>query len=149
MLSLEVSQSSFNDWNRMLYLMGSRVSFVVNTHPMTGAEFFDLNSLVIDGERAGEKLSDHLLEHGLSDEMVIIIHLIYGDVMRPRVPLRLLLSYPTARIISPYFNNPVWWNIAFDKSLGGRLLFIYSDEFYEQLSDFIRSLMNELRYCNE
>ena len=97
---------------------------------MTRAEFFDLNSLSVDGERVGEKFSDQLLERGFSDESSALVASIYEIDVEPRVPLRSALSYPPVRIISPYFNNPVCWSIAFDKSLGGRLLFVYSEEFH-------------------
>ena len=154
-MTMQVQNSSFVDWQLSPFKsLDSREHFNMNIHPMTGAMFFDLNSLIIDDILVGGKLADHLFEHGFSQEVSDLLNSIYkanptdDDEVKPRVPLRLLLSSPVSRIVSPYFNNPVWWHIAFDKSLGGRLLFVCTGKFYKQLSRFIRLLREDVYYYN-
>lgn len=148
MTELKVCDSSFDDWILSFRYLNSRIQFIVNIHPITHAKFFDLNSIIIDGKRVGEKLADHLLKYGFSLAAVELLNSIYETNMLSRIPLRMMLSFPTVRIISPYFNISTCWHIAFDKTLTGRLLFIYTDDLYVSLPAFIQLLFNDIQRCS-
>ena len=142
---MEVRKSSFTDWNRCILMINSFIEITLNIHPISNIGFLDLNSLVIDGEHVGEKYADILLAYGISADVKNMINNIYGINIETGIPLRKYLSNPP-KITSPYFDSSKYSDISFDKSLGGRILFLYNYSMYKDLPKFISIIRRNVNY---